>query len=169
LVQVRGAATADLVSDGVNPRIPSAASSASLDDIASQADQILAKVNRIPIEEIGQHLGIVTRRLASLASSPETEDSLAHLHRGMAQFDRILSDVQPQIGPIVTKLNDAAGQFSGISLALKQLLDGDGAGQESSLPEAIRQLNQTARSIRTLSDYLDRHPEALIRGKRPEK
>jgi hypothetical protein len=49
------------------------------------------------------------------------------------------------------------------------LLDGDGDAQDSSLPEAIRQLNETARSIRTLADYLNRHPEALIRGKRLEK
>jgi hypothetical protein len=75
--------------------------------------------------------------------------------------------VQPQIGPIVTKLNDAAGQVASISLAVKHLLDGDGADPESSLPEAIRQLNEAVRSIRTLADYLDRHPEALIRGKRP--
>ena len=36
-------------------------------------------------------------------------------------------------------------------------------------PDAIRQITEAARSIKTLTDYLDRHPEALIRGKRPEK
>lgn len=169
LVQVKGAPAANLTSDGVNPRIPSAAGSTSLDDIASQADQILAKVNRIPIEEIGQNLKLVTSRLASLISSPKIEDSLSHLNNSLAQLDLMLGQVQPQIGPLVSKLNDAAGQVSSISLAVKHLLDGEGAAQDSSLPEAIRQLNETARSIRTLADYLDRHPEALIRGKRPEK
>ncbi len=169
LVLVRPAAAADLTNDGVNPRIPSAAGSASLDDITAQADQILAKLNRIPIEQIGEHLALVTSRLASLASSPKTAQSLAHLNHSMAQLDQMLSEVQPQIGPIVSKLNDAAGQISGISLAVKHLLDGDGGDQDSSLREALRQLNETVRSIRTLADYLDRHPEALIRGKRPEK
>jgi paraquat-inducible protein B len=37
------------------------------------------------------------------------------------------------------------------------------------LPDTIKQLDEAARSIRTLTDYLSRHPEALIRGKRPEK
>ena len=87
----------------------------------------------------------------------------------MAQLDLMLSQVQPQIGPLVSKLNEAAGQLSSISLAMKRLLDGEGAVQDSSLPDAIRQLNETARSIRTLADYLDRRPEALIRGKRLEK
>jgi len=146
LVQVKGAAADTLEYDGTNPRIPSAAGSASIDDITAQADQILAKINRMPIEQIGQNLKAVT-----------------------AQLDQILSQVQPQIGPLVSKLNEAAGQVSSISLAVKQLLDGEGAAQDSSLPEAIRQLNEAARSIRSLADYIDRHPEALIRGKRPEK
>jgi paraquat-inducible protein B len=30
-------------------------------------------------------------------------------------------------------------------------------------------LNEAARSVRTLADYLDRHPEALIRGKKPDQ
>jgi paraquat-inducible protein B len=169
LVRVSGTAAAELIHDGVNPRIPSVAGSASLDDIASQADQILAKVNRMPIEKIGHHLEIVTSRLASLSSSPQTADSLAHLHHSIAQLDQMLSQVQPQIGPIVSKLNDAAGQVSDISVAAKHLLSGEGTDQDASLTEAIRQLNATVRSIRTLADYLDRHPEALIRGKRPEK
>ena len=29
----------------------------------------------------------------------------------------------------------------------------------------LRELNATARSLRRLSDYLERHPESLIRGK----
>jgi paraquat-inducible protein B len=169
LVQVKGTAPANLTSDSVSPRIPSAAGTTSLDDITSQADQILAKVNGIPIEEIGKDLKIVTSRLAVLISSPKIEDSLSHLNHGLAQPDLMLGAAQPQIGPLISKLNEAAGEVSSISLAVKRLLDGDGDAQDSSLPEAIRQLNETARSIRTLADYLNRHPEALIRGKRLEK
>jgi paraquat-inducible protein B len=169
LVHVQGTPVGTLTYDGDYPLIPSAAGSASLDDITSQADEILAKVNRMPIEEIGQNLKVVTGRLARLISSPRTDDSLSHLNHSLAQLDLILSQAEPQIGPLVGKLNDAAGQVSSISLAVKQLLAGEGAAQDSSLPEAMRQLNEAARSIHTLADYLDRHPEALIRGKRREK
>jgi paraquat-inducible protein B len=48
-------------------------------------------------------------------------------------------------------------------------LDNDGGGQGDGLTQTLQQLNEAARSIRTLADYLGRHPEALIRGKRPEK
>jgi paraquat-inducible protein B len=33
------------------------------------------------------------------------------------------------------------------------------------LTDLIRQLQDTARSIRLLADFVERHPEAMIRGK----
>ena len=49
------------------------------------------------------------------------------------------------------------------------MLSGDGSGQDASLPAAIRELTDTSRTIRSLADYLGRHPEALIRGKKGAK
>jgi paraquat-inducible protein B len=139
-----------------------------MEDIAAQADQILAKVNHIPIEEIGQNLRQVSSRLSRLVSSPKMDESLSHLTATLAQIDRMLGEIEPQVGPLMTKLNEAAQQVSGTALAAHQMLGGEGGDEAGGLPETIRQLNEAARSIRTLTDYLDRHPEALIRGKRPE-
>jgi paraquat-inducible protein B len=33
------------------------------------------------------------------------------------------------------------------------------------LQQAVRELTGTARAIRTLANYLDQHPEALLRGR----
>ena len=167
LVEIKGAARADLAYDGANPRIPSAPGSGGVEDITAQAGQILAKVNRIPIEEIGQNLRQLTGRLNSLASSPKMDESVAHVTRTLAEVDQMLGQIEPQIGPLMNKLNEAAGQLSGTAVAAHQLLGGDGEAASGNLSETIQQLNEAARSIRTLADYLDRHPEALIRGKRP--
>ena len=80
----------------------------------------------------------------------------------------MLGQIQPQVGPIMIKLNDAAGQISSTAQAAHQLLDAGGAAQGDNVSEAIRQLTEAARSVRALADNLDRHPEALIRGKRPD-
>jgi paraquat-inducible protein B len=37
------------------------------------------------------------------------------------------------------------------------------------LNRSLEQLTALARSLRSLTDYLDRHPEALLRGKTPSK
>jgi len=75
--------------------------------------------------------------------------------------------VQPQIGPLIGKLHDAAAELSGTATALRQIVESGGPSADASLPDAIRQITEAARSIKALTDYLDRHPEALIRGKRP--
>jgi paraquat-inducible protein B len=169
LVQGTGQAAAKLEADADAPRFPSEPGSNDLADIAAQADQILSKVNRVPIEEIGQNLRAITNRLRILISSPKVDDALAHLDNSSAQLDEILGEVKPQIGPLVSKLNQAAGELSSIAVGARRLIDGDGTSEDAGLPETIRQLNQAARSVRTLADYLDRHPEALIRGKRPDQ
>jgi hypothetical protein len=41
--------------------------------------------------------------------------------------------------------------------------------EDSDLPGALRQLTEAARSLRSLSDYLGRHPEAILKGKVKEE
>jgi len=169
LVRTIGAPAAQLLTDGSNPRFPSAPGSGNLDDIAAKADMFLNKLDAIPLEDIGASLRKITGNLDKLMSSPELKDSLTHLHSTLTSIDKLLGDVQPQIGPLIGKLHDAAAELSGTATALRQVVESGGPNADASLPDAIRQITEAARSIKTLTDYLDRHPEALIRGKRPEK
>jgi paraquat-inducible protein B len=169
LMRIAGASSAQLLTDGDIPRFPSAAGSSSLGDVAAKADVLLNKLDAIPLEDIGANLKRITGNLDRLMSSPELKDSLTHLHSTLTSIDKLLQDVQPQVGPLIGKLNDAVAELSGTATALRQIAERGGPNEDASLPEAIRQITEAARSIKTLTDYLDRHPEALIRGKRPEK
>jgi paraquat-inducible protein B len=169
LVRTAGASPAQLLTDGDIPRFPSAPGSSNLNDIAAKADVFLNKLDAVPLEDIGANLKRITGNLDSLMTSPELKDSLTHLHSTLSSIDKLLHDVQPQIGPLIGKLNDAAAELSGTATALRQIAESGGPNGDASLPEAIRQITEAARSIKTLTDYLDRHPEALILGKRPQK
>ncbi len=169
LVHMAGAPAAQLLTDGSNPRFPSAPGSSNLEDIAAKADVFLNKLDAVPLEDIGGNLRQITGNLDKLMSSPELKDSLTHLHSTLASIDKLLGDVQPQIGPLIGKLRDAAAELSGTATALRQVVESGGPNADAGLPDAIRQITEAARSIKTLTDYLDRHPEALIRGKRPDK
>lgn len=169
LVRTAGSPVTQLVTDSENPRFPSAQGSSNLDDIAAKADVFLNKLAAVPLEDIGANLKKITANLDTLMSSPQLKDSLAHLHSTLISIDKLLGDVQPQIGPLISKLNEAAVELSGTAASLNQLMDSSGPNEDASLPEAIRQITEAASSIKTLTDYLDRHPEALIRGKRPDK
>jgi paraquat-inducible protein B len=168
LVRTVGAPAAHLVSDGDTPRFPSAPGSSSLNDIAAKADELMNKLDAVPLEEIGANLRKITGNLSTLMSSPELKDSLSHLHSSLTSIDTILGDAKPQVGPLISKLNDAAAELSATATSLRQVLDSSGPNEGASLPDAIRQITEAAGSIKTLTDYLDRHPEALLRGKKPE-
>ena len=40
---------------------------------------------------------------------------------------------------------------------------------QQELRDALQEITRAARSLRVFTDYLERHPEALIRGKTEEK
>ena len=49
-----------------------------------------------------------------------------------------------------------------------QVLAGD-APVQLDLRETLREVSRAAQSLRVLGDYLEQHPESLIRGKREDK
>ena len=157
----------ELAGSGDATLIPSAGS-AGVDDLTTKVSTILDRVNAIPIEAIGSDVRQITGRLKTLVSSPQLTDSLQHLDSTLNQVDAMMAEVKPQVGPLVSKLNQTADQLNGAVAAANATLSGRGAQQDASLPDAIRQLNEAARSIRTLTDYLARHPEAVIRGRQKE-
>ncbi|CAN5569619.1 MlaD family protein [soil metagenome] len=150
---------------GPNPRVP-AAPEAEGGSLFEKADSILTKVNAIPFDAIGSDVRQITGRLSKLVSSPQLDSSIAHLDSTLKSLDQMATQVRPQVGPLVAKLNQTAEQLRQAAVSANGVLGGIGAGQDASLAGAIRQLTDAARSIRALADYLQRNPEALLNGKR---
>ena len=168
LAAAKGAGPASLGASAPYPTIPTARDGGA-DDLMDKADQILTRVNAIPLEQIGNNVRRLTANLASISGSPQVHDSLTHLDATLRHVDAITAQVQPQIGPMISQLKQTADELHGTAVAARTFLSGEGAPQDRSLPDAIQQLDEAARSIRTLTDYLGRHPEALVRGKAKEK
>ncbi len=138
---------------------------ASLDSVIARADGLLRAAQAVPLADIGRNLRSLTGRLDTLAGSPQLTDSLTHLHATLANIDQITADVRPQAGPLAAKLLEAAGELDQAAAQANQLLGGTGASSSGDLPDTLRQVTAAARSLRTLADDLDRHPEALLKGK----
>jgi paraquat-inducible protein B len=114
----------------------------SLDELQTQLASIARKLDQVPFADIGNNLN-------------------ATLKNANALFKQLDGQVMPEM----TQTLGAAKQTFG---AAEQLLQKDSPAQ-SDLREALQQLNQTLQSLNTLSDYLERHPESLIRGKQGDK
>ena len=167
---VPGVTSAALTARNGETDIPSAPSGdvdaiiAQAGDVMSKADHVMTKIDALPIEQTGENIRHATARIRALSSSPQIADSLDHIDRSVAQIDRTLSQVSPQIGPLVAQLRQTAHEADTAVAAANRTIGGDPMRQND-LPEALRELTDMARSVRALADYLDRHPEALVRGK----
>jgi len=139
------------------------------EDVIAKADEILTKVNTVPIAEIGRNLRTMTGNLAALTASPKVRDSLDHLDHALATLDKTVQQTGPKIGPLVDSLRHTADEAQATAAAAGRLLGADGGAQDGNLPSAIRQLDEAGRSIRSLADYLSRHPEAIIQGKKEKR
>jgi paraquat-inducible protein B len=142
-----------------------AAATASLGSVIARADGLLRSAQAVPLADIGRNLRQLTGRLDALAGSPQLADSLTHLHGALANLDQITADVRPQAGPLAAKLTQAAEELDQAAAAAKRALGGGGAPADASLPETLQQVTAAARALRTLADDLDRHPEAVLKGK----
>ena len=88
------------------------------------------------------------------------------LYVGFAEHDPA---VAPHVVPALkSALEDASGALGSAERMLTSTeanLVGPGAPGQVELRNAMQELARAARSLRTLADYLEQHPEALIRGK----
>jgi paraquat-inducible protein B len=119
--------------------------SGDLDELTRTANQAVAKVNR-------------------LLSSPETKRSLKALSDTLANLDQISKEANRQTGPLLANLRKASEQATATMKSVNRSIGGE-SGQTPDITRAIDELANAARSIRILADYLDRHPEALLRGR----
>jgi len=103
-------------------------------------------------------------RIATVPGKLEGVDaSIASILKKLDQvpYQDIGNDVRRTLGNIDKTLASIDQTLGGVDQTL--------SGVDQELPNALREVNGAARSFRSLADYLDRHPEALLKGKAPEK
>lgn len=162
---VKGAPSASLRQGSPYPVFPTD-SGGDIAELTGKAEAIVDKIDALPIAEIGSNLRALTANLASLTGSPKLRDSVDHLDSTLTTLDRTAKETAPKIGPLVDSLRRTADEAEQVAAAAKGMLGANGDGD---LPVAVHQLSEASRSIRSLADYLSRHPEALLRGKKEPK
>lgn len=132
----------------VVPTIPS-----TLPNFEAKIGSILAKLDKLPYEALGAD----TRKM--LVTLNQT---LKDTDKAVKRFD---TDVTPDFKKTLDEIRRATASADlMIKNTDKSLLAPDSPGQQD-LREAMREVARAARSLRGLTDYLERHPEALLRGK----
>jgi paraquat-inducible protein B len=143
------------------PRLPVVPGS--MDQLQKKLMQIAQKIEKMPLEELA---GDARKTIQSLDATLKSAEKLLNNVDGavvpearsvLVEARQSLEDVRKTLGEVRKTLGGA-----------NQVLAGD-APVQLDLRETLREVSRAAQSLRVLGDYLEQHPESLIRGKREDK
>ena len=119
--------------------------SAGLDDIQDSVGSIARKLDKIPFDQLSAKL-ITT---------------MGTLEQALKNADQLLQNVNDNLAP---QVHATLAEAQAAMKNAKDLL-GQDAPLSSDLGSTLMQVSRAAKSISALVDYLERHPESLLRGK----
>ncbi len=94
----------------------------------------------------------------------EASATLAETQKLIADTQKVLGRLDAQIEPLSNSLRSTSESATVTLRSVDRAVDGDSRlGYE--MLRAFRDVADAARSLKTLADYLERHPDALLRGK----
>ena len=128
-----------------------------LANIEAKLSSILAKIDQLPFNALGI----------------QVKTALATLNQALKDADSLVKHIDVQLVPEGAKtLEEARRAMADADRAINNanttLLDQDSPAPQE-LRETLQEVTRAARAVRVLVDYLERHPEILIRGKAEEK
>jgi paraquat-inducible protein B len=126
------------------------------ENIELQLKSILAKLDKVPVEEIGKDLKETLDAL---------ENTLRSANRTLARVD---AETLPEAMKTLEDLRRAVGAAERVLSSTDNTLLGPDAPAQHELRDALQEIARAARAIRVLADYLERNPETLLRGKKKE-
>lgn len=139
--------------------------------ILSSFSDVAQKLNSLPLQQIGDNLNATIASLNAIVGSSELKQALGSIAGTMTSVQDLVKKADAGATPFLKKLPEVANELEATVNRANHLVGSvdTGYGQNSQfardLGRVMSQLNDTARSIRLLADFLDRHPEALIRGR----
>jgi paraquat-inducible protein B len=119
----------------------------------AKVDSILAKIDAMPIEKIGNNLEETTTSI-NVVPIAEIGNNLAELTAKLhtlpvGQIGNDLAKTLKSLEALIESLNAARGGVLGVQTR-----------------QALSEITRAASALRGMAEYLERHPEALLKGKK---
>jgi paraquat-inducible protein B len=156
---VPGAPPARLVQANPYPELPTVPGT-DIQDIATSTGKLVEAFATLPLDRLISEIHGMVSHADNLLASPEVKHALQELDRTLGNTRRLTHDAQVQTGPLLASFKSASDQLQ----ATVAILGRDPSSSNDML-QTLTELKNAARSVRVLADYLERHPESLLRGK----
>jgi paraquat-inducible protein B len=158
--------------------------------LSSGLDQMMKKVEKLPIDELVNNLASAIQGINQAVNSPNLTESMNSVNLALKEISQIADKINEEIGPIATGVNTTVqevkklvqnldNKVTGLSKDLNETIKESTANLKNlkqatapgspvtyQLATTLEELSAAARSLRQLTDMLERNPETLLRGKK---
>ncbi|HLD47870.1 MAG TPA: MlaD family protein [Desulfobaccales bacterium] len=157
--------------------------------IPSTSAKLAEALEKLDLEALGKHLELTLAGVDQFINNPDLAVSIRALKDTLQDARKLVTRVDRQVDPLANDVKKTVKKFGKLASNVDGRVGGLVAGFDKSmsgfdttmsaakgvlsqdsplmveLENALKEISAMSRSIRQLTDYLDQHPEALIRGK----
>lgn len=117
-----------------------------LPELQASINRIAAKIEKLPLESLGA----------------DARQALQSLDRTLKSTEQLVTRIDREVAPEARATLEGARR----SLAAVEVTLANDAPLQHGIRATLEDLSRASDSLRALADYLERHPESVIRGKR---
>jgi paraquat-inducible protein B len=143
----------------VIPTIPSG-----LEELTQTLVRIATRLDEIPFDEIGENVNEAAEGMSEVVNSEAARQSLESLARVLQELEALTRQMNEGMMPAVAA---SLAHTERVLSSAESLLAPD-SPISVELKRLLREMADAARSIRSMAEYLEQNPEALLKGK-PEE
>jgi len=155
---------------------------AEIPTIPSAGEKLSQALGNLDLTGLEKHLESTLAGVDRIVNNPDLTASILALKGTLQDASKLLTRVEGQVDPLANDLKKTAKDFSKLANNVDSRVGGVATGLDKTMSTArgtlsedspllvdlqntLQEISAMSRSLRQVADYLDQHPEALIRGK----
>ena len=138
-------------------------------DVQSLVASARNGIDSMHLEQLGTSLNKASDSISTLFNGDQVKRALTSVHESFDQLTATLKSLNPAIGDLKPTIDQAKGAFTNLqkgTAELSQMLKPD-SSLRYQLDSSLSEINAAAASIQQLSDFLQRHPNSVLFGRKP--
>jgi len=149
----------ELIMTGKYPEIP--AVPAAMDQLRRTVTDVMAEIRRLPLDKIAKGILETVEGANHLVNSPDTQKAVHNLNVALGNVENLTEGLDQKVDTLATSLDQTL-----VTVRKTLQVAEPNSPAAVNMNSALKELAAAARSIRVLADYLEQHPEALVKGKK---
>ncbi|RIZ69562.1 MAG: MCE family protein [Methylococcales bacterium] len=172
------------------PELPAVPTTA--DQIKNTADELIMKFRQLPIEDIVKDLAATLKEIREIATSDELKKNRVALAKTLSETEKLVASLNQNLSSLLVNMNgtvvdtramvqEFTHEMRPVLLSTEKTLNAATdvlkeskqalgsvetlTATDAPLWQSLESLRDAANSTKTLTDYLERHPDSIIYGK----